>query len=57
MEEKLKEIIKYRDEQKQQLDSDLSKLTCMQKIQVACNIEGIKGIIKGLNIAIDILQK
>jgi len=54
--EKINLITKYRDEQKQQLDSDLSKLTCIQRVQVACNIEKIEGIIEGLNIAINILQ-
>jgi len=55
--DKIAAIQKIRDEQQEQTDLDLKGLTAVERIQLALPIVKIDGILKGLDIALEILNK
>ena len=52
----LSQIKLYRKQQAEQLKKDTSKMTTLQTLDHAIQIEHINGILKGLDIATEILK-
>ena len=57
METKIKEIQDYRDAQQKQLDEDTKGMTSIERVHGVLQIHHIDGILKGLDIALRILNK
>jgi hypothetical protein len=57
MEDKIKEVQDYRDAQAKQLEEDTKGMTSIERVQGALQLTHIDGILKGLDIALRILNK
>jgi hypothetical protein len=57
MKDKIKEVQDYRDAQQKQLDEDLKGWTSIDRVKHALQITKVESIIKGLDIALGILNK
>jgi hypothetical protein len=57
MKKKIDEIQAYRDTQAKQLEEDTKGMTSIERVQNVTQIHHIDGILKGLDIALGILNK
>lgn len=57
MKNKINEIQAYRDAQEKQMEKDTEGWTAIQRVQNALQITHIDGILKGLDVALEILNK
>lgn len=57
MEDKIKEIQDWRDAQQKQLDEDTKGMSSLERVQGVLQLHHIEGILKGLDIALRILNK
>lgn len=57
MNDKIKEVQDYRDAQAKQLEEDTKGMTSIERVQGALQLTHIDGILKGLDIALRILNK